>query len=416
MAEYAMRYGLPLEKLIDDSVIRRFKESVSCLEFKQHVRQTRHQNACKKAAKFQETLNPNTEQIIYGTLLGDGYLWQGKKQFNSTYLACDHGIAQVSYLMWKMKYLEETCGAKIFQRIYYNTTAHRVTASTYLATKSHPYFGQLSREFYNEKGKTISDKILERLDDLGVAVWYMDDGNITNGISFAAQCFSSADRQKLARWLSQRYDANFYETPSNEIRTLKAEEGHFLDRITPYILPQFYYKVRYKASFPEAVLCKRFQIDAAHFLEDYTGKCFRGHGHLWILDVAVKGPIDPVTGMVLDYAYIKIVVKKLIEDILDHHIINYQVRDLRRRATSELLAVWIWKVLVEFLPGLEYIRLYEQPDSSWVEYRGPTHAEIKKGILDPLFKWAEFAWQTMLKEYPDIMKYQVVNLREDFNG
>lgn len=66
------------------------------------------------------------------------------------------------------------------------------------------------------------------------------------------------------------------------------------------------------------VIEKEFRFEASHVLPKHPGKCARLHGHSWVLRVAVKGPVDPETGFVLDYAELKKLVNEHIVERLDH--------------------------------------------------------------------------------------------------
>jgi 6-pyruvoyltetrahydropterin/6-carboxytetrahydropterin synthase len=67
-------------------------------------------------------------------------------------------------------------------------------------------------------------------------------------------------------------------------------------------------------------LCKEFLFEASHILPKHPGKCSRLHGHSWVLRVYVKGPINPDTGFVQDFADISAAVKPLIDDLDHHHL------------------------------------------------------------------------------------------------
>lgn len=64
-------------------------------------------------------------------------------------------------------------------------------------------------------------------------------------------------------------------------------------------------------------VCRVFTFDAAHILPEYPGKCRNLHGHTYTLEVFVSGGIDDVTGMVMDYNYLKKVVDKILNSY-DH--------------------------------------------------------------------------------------------------
>ena len=62
-------------------------------------------------------------------------------------------------------------------------------------------------------------------------------------------------------------------------------------------------------------------FEAAHNLYNYQGDCSRLHGHSYKLCVTVEGNIDK-NGFVLDFGWVKDVVKKNIIDVYDHRYLN----------------------------------------------------------------------------------------------
>ena len=106
------------------------------------------------------------------------------------------------------------------------------------------------------------------------------------------------------------------------------------------------------------LVCKKVSFDAAHYLPNYPGKCKNLHGHTWILEVEVCGPVDVESGMVIDFAKLKKDVNDSIIDILDHTLLN----DTIGNPTCELLLEWIWDVLSNIYV-LSRLRLWETPDS-----------------------------------------------------
>ncbi|MEO8383398.1 MAG: 6-carboxytetrahydropterin synthase QueD [Acidobacteriota bacterium] len=105
-------------------------------------------------------------------------------------------------------------------------------------------------------------------------------------------------------------------------------------------------------------LVKDFRFEAAHFLPNVPEghKCRRIHGHSFKGEVAVRGPIDPRLGWVMDFADLKAVVDPIV-DRLDHYLLN-DIEGLGN-PTSEVLAVWIWQQLVGKLPLLVRVTIEE---------------------------------------------------------
>ena len=72
----------------------------------------------------------------------------------------------------------------------------------------------------------------------------------------------------------------------------------------------------------------------------------RGHGHNYVLQVSVRGPIDPETGMVIDLKRLKDIIRERVIDRVDHRNLNEDVDFLRGVIpTAENLARAFWQQL-----------------------------------------------------------------------
>ncbi len=115
-------------------------------------------------------------------------------------------------------------------------------------------------------------------------------------------------------------------------------------------------------------LRKTFQIEAAHRLPNVVPghKCGRLHGHSFVIEIAIEGPLDPRAGWVMDFADVKALFQPLYVE-LDHNYLN-DIPGLEN-PTSEVLAVWVWGRLKPSLPGLAEVSVAETCTSRCV-YRG----------------------------------------------
>jgi 6-pyruvoyltetrahydropterin/6-carboxytetrahydropterin synthase len=125
---------------------------------------------------------------------------------------------------------------------------------------------------------------------------------------------------------------------------------------------------------------RREAFNAAHQLRDPAlsneenerlfGKCANLHGHNYVLEVVVSGPLDPATGYVVDLkALSDIIVRRVIEDV-DHRNLNTDVPWLSGIIpTAENLAVAFWERLRPEVPALHAVRLSET-EKNWVEVSG----------------------------------------------
>jgi 6-pyruvoyltetrahydropterin/6-carboxytetrahydropterin synthase len=113
------------------------------------------------------------------------------------------------------------------------------------------------------------------------------------------------------------------------------------------------------------LVSREFRFEAAHQLPDHPGKCRRLHGHGYRLRVVCAAPVDPRTGIAVDFYDVKRIVTERVVDALDHTYLN----ELLPAPSAEHIAVWIWKRLVgSGLPLVEVV-LFES-DDCFVTYRG----------------------------------------------
>lgn len=120
-------------------------------------------------------------------------------------------------------------------------------------------------------------------------------------------------------------------------------------------------------------LVKEFRFEAAHFLPrlPQTHKCRRIHGHSFRGEIAVRGPLDPHLGWVIDFADLKRAVEPIVE-LLDHQLLN-EIDGLAN-PTAEKLAVWIWNQLAPSVPNLRRVTI-EETCTSRCHYFGESSRE-----------------------------------------
>ena len=113
------------------------------------------------------------------------------------------------------------------------------------------------------------------------------------------------------------------------------------------------------------ILRKEYKFESAHFIYNHASKCRGLHGHSYRLFVSVKGPVNPETGMVMDFYDLSKIVCQNIINKLDHCFLN----DLIPLSTAENIIVWIWDHLKSELPSLYQLELFETTDNC-VIYQG----------------------------------------------
>lgn len=337
-----------------------------------------------KREKMTEIASEFTEielQVTLGGLLGDSWLFQPRKikpqprGVGGTYLSMQHKFTQVPYMAWKARLLRRFRPI-LYQRFGYNQVKGRFDVKHQVDTMSHYLFGDLAREFYPEPKckKVLPLGLLEKLGPLGLAIWYQDDGYLSRGgVEISTHAFLPSQVELAVKVLSSLFDVDFrvhaYTNrggdPYSLVSVPKSGSSAFFDIVAPFIHPCMSYKAPGGSTPVIAEVTKRLRLVYGHYLVDYDGPCCRQHGHNGIVEVSVRGPINPDTGMVMDFGDIKAIAQSLL-DVWDHNVLNDTDPIFSVVPTAEVACVYLAAALRKYIPNLSRIRFYET-DSAYVE-------------------------------------------------
>ena len=103
------------------------------------------------------------------------------------------------------------------------------------------------------------------------------------------------------------------------------------------------------------------------------GKCFwpHGHGHNYTLEVTIRGPVDPVTGMVMNIKELKRILHQVVEKF-DHRFLNLDLPEFKEIVpTTENIARVIWRMIQKRYPKISLSRIcLWEGNGLYVEYFG----------------------------------------------
>lgn len=126
-------------------------------------------------------------------------------------------------------------------------------------------------------------------------------------------------------------------------------------------------------------LTRRYRFAASHrlyspaFSEEENkrlyGKCGNpyGHGHNYILEVTLSGPVDPQTGMVANLGELDPFVEREVVEPFDQKYLNEQVSEFRESVpTTENVCREIYRRLTAFPAArIEKVRIQETSNNSF---------------------------------------------------
>jgi 6-pyruvoyltetrahydropterin/6-carboxytetrahydropterin synthase len=135
-------------------------------------------------------------------------------------------------------------------------------------------------------------------------------------------------------------------------------------------------------------LTRRYELAASHRLHSAQlddaenqriyGKCNNpyGHGHNYVVEVTVTGPVDPATGMIANLADLDGYVARQVIEPFDHTYLNKDVDAFRDRVpTTENFCMEIFGRLKKF-PGARLVRIrLEETGRNSFEYAGQRNGD-----------------------------------------
>lgn len=150
------------------------------------------------------------EQILLGTLLGDGYIGKLQGRAKSYSIKWEHCIEQEEYALWKAE--NSLDNYSIHKRSRLDSRTNNTYNSIVCYSTKDDY--RLYRELFYNETKQVSQEILDKLEPLGIAVWFMDDGNLYyNGnnchLTLSVNGFNEESINRIINYFRTKYNINF---------------------------------------------------------------------------------------------------------------------------------------------------------------------------------------------------------------
>ena len=206
-------------------------------------------------------LSLSQKQIILGGLLGDSYFNKGKNSVRFS-----HCAKQLEYLEWKYNFF--VTKANICS-VYHTWNGNKYLQYCFEISKKYideDFISFIKRNLYSNDGrKKISLKYLNELDSLGLAVWWMDDGNISitkdGGNRYgklSTHCFNYEENLLIKKYFKDKWNIDVQiKTEKNKyfIRIRASELKKLIKIIYKHIveIPSMIYKIDLKYKYEKCI-------------------------------------------------------------------------------------------------------------------------------------------------------------------
>jgi DNA polymerase I-like protein with 3'-5' exonuclease and polymerase domains/5'-3' exonuclease len=202
-------------------------------------------------------------QLILGSCLGDGSLERRHDRLASFYVG--HGEKQIEYIRFKASILENVMDRP--ERKASGAGRGRYENATdfwRIQTRCLRGIADLGDIMYVGGKKTITQDWLGRLDAIGFAFWYLDDGVLadSSSVRFIVHALSDEKVASVQAHLKEKwgFDSSLYrdkrKTNGLIIALTSSSSRHFFDLIAPYVHPSMQYKLPldYQGRFQKGLL------------------------------------------------------------------------------------------------------------------------------------------------------------------
>lgn len=220
--------------------------------------------------------NKQSRNTIISLLIGDGTI------SNDNQMKIAHGEYQKEYLEWKINLMKDNGIRCNGLKSYVVKTGYKPgTMCYYTQLNRIPFINVLRRVMYRNGRKVIANKkILNRLDKVGIAIWYMDDGHINirktkdkiHGFYIKISiCRPKKEVQIIIDYFVDVWNINFYmfhegNGDSYSLCCGTIEGKKFIKLVKPIIskIPSMMYKIKLPACLDDSGTC-RFHVNDSFY-------------------------------------------------------------------------------------------------------------------------------------------------------
>jgi hypothetical protein len=143
-------------------------------------------------------LNEIEEQVVVGGLLGDSYCHIKRPKSVNANLEWAHGSNQIDYAYWK---------SELLNRLKFNVRNTKLN-TLHFTSKNYKCLNDYHQLFYPNGKKVVNQQILDKIDKLGLLIWYLDDGSYhkrDKTISLYTNCFSLFEQNEMKEWFKTKW-------------------------------------------------------------------------------------------------------------------------------------------------------------------------------------------------------------------
>lgn len=149
------------------------------------------------------------KSVLLGTAIADATLSRTSENGNAR-IRIGHSIDKSEYLMWKYKHISKIVKMTNFGVIQGGVYKKSPNDYVHINSRRDPIVTFYYELVYKHGRKTISNELLNLIDDVALSVWFMDDGSYdkhrdNQSYWLHTNSFPRSENELLATWLERKY-------------------------------------------------------------------------------------------------------------------------------------------------------------------------------------------------------------------
>ncbi len=176
-------------------------------------------------------------QLLVGCLLGDGYIHpRGQIQIAQSY-------KQLPYVLWKYEELKNLAYGVPSKVDRFDKRYGKIYSQSRFWLRQ--FFRPWRKIFYPKNKKIFPRDFEKYVTPLSLAVWYMDDGNYSEGrnVKIAIDGFDLRSREKLRSLLLRKFNIESTLHKNGKLRISNNSLSRFFNLVKPFVHSSMKYKV-----------------------------------------------------------------------------------------------------------------------------------------------------------------------------
>lgn len=184
------------------------------------------------------------EQVLIGGLLGDS--WIGYPRNNKNFNVCGsftHCLEQEEYCNYKYNILKRLCSKPVYHNKYDKRFDKRYQ-QIFCKINAHQVLRKYRELFYPNDKKIVPIELLNKLEGLGLAIWFMDDGTkCGKSYQLCTNAFSLEDLYNIQDFFLNKFYIKTTIRKDNTLYIRRESTNLFIDLIEEYITNDMLYKL-----------------------------------------------------------------------------------------------------------------------------------------------------------------------------